>query len=746
MKLKNISKTVGQQIIIKNITLEFQNCGMVFIVGPSGSGKSTLLNIMGLLDDDYSGELYIDNKKIERGENLSLLRRNHFSFIFQECNLINSLNVKENINIALELTGKTVNFEQYEKYAKMVGLDGYDERSVEALSGGEKQRVAILRSMLCGNPIILADEPTGNLDYENSKKIFEYLKTVSKTHLVLVVSHDLSAADEYADRIIHIKDGGVQKDEVINQQDDTLINNTYNDNSVGSFHFKSLFHLCICSLRRRKRKTVSIIMLMTFLLFCIGIILGAVDAMQDMVDQTDKGVLENDKYSITTSLSTYGSERISNEYLEELNKFGDKIHIVEYNKVKAVVSSGEGVSELTYNVVDNSGFFDNRYEIEGSICQKKCEVIIDQNLAYELFRTDKIKEIIGNKVSIDFGMGVEQECIITGIKTTSIKDSGELYITKDLSDAVYSSFRDSDMLFCTNEEGDSVPVVLSRDETEKIVWGRKPEASNEAIVNINGIKDLSYIISSDHTMVNGKDILSDDFDDKELTGIIDSPINISVIGVLYDYLNLRIVGVYEDDSDQIVIYTPEKTFEDLSHEHMECADIYCSDKDTINEINRITEKRGYYLVRMSAAFTDKLQNRMSTIVIVLSFFAIILLFISLISIRFFTRFRIMDRTYEVGVLKAIGMDNRYVFEMFMFENVLIGLVSCIPSVILLSLIKLGPFDKYLVYDSVELYKYNLLHILLIMIISIIITAVSGIFEIRRVSKMNVIDAIRAKYN
>ena len=746
MKLKNISKTVGQQIIIKNITLEFQNCGMVFIVGPSGSGKSTLLNIMGLLDDDYSGELYIDNKKIERGENLSLLRRNHFSFIFQECNLINSLNVKENINIALELTGKTVNFEQYEKYAKMVGLDGYDERSVEALSGGEKQRVAILRSMLCGNPIILADEPTGNLDYENSKKIFEYLKTVSKTHLVLVVSHDLSAADEYADRIIHIKDGGVQKDEVINQQDDTLINNTYNDNSVGSFHFKSLFHLCICSLRRRKRKTVSIIMLMTFLLFCIGIILGAVDAMQDMVDQTDKGVLENDKYSITTSLSTYGSERISNEYLEELNKFGDKIHIVEYNKVKAVVSSGEGVSELTYNVVDNSGFFDNRYEIEGSICQKKCEVIIDQNLAYELFRTDKIKEIIGNKVSIDFGMGVEQECIITGIKTTSIKDSGELYITKDLSDAVYSSFRDSDMLFCTNEEGDSVPVVLSRDETEKIVWGRKPEASNEAIVNINGIKDLSYIISSDHTVVNGKDILSDDFDDKELTGIIDSPINISVIGVLYDYLNLRIVGVYEDDSDQIVIYTPDKTFEDLSHEHMECADIYCSDKDTINEINRITEKRGYYLVRMSAAFTDKLQNRMSTIVIVLSFFAIILLFISLISIRFFTRFRIMDRTYEVGVLKAIGMDNRYVFEMFMFENVLIGLVSCIPSVILLSLIKLGPFDKYLVYDSVELYKYNLLHILLIMIISIIITAVSGVFEIRRVSKMNVIDAIRAKYN
>lgn len=213
----NKTYTSKSKISVKaldNVNLQFNSKGLVFILGKSGSGKSSLLNIIGGLDSANSSKILINGKELKRFDERTCAeyRNSYIGFVFQEYNLMNNLNVYDNIALSLQLQKKEVSEELMNKVLKDVELLGLEKRQLDELSGGQKQRVAIARALIKDPVILLADEPTGNLDSETSTQIFELFKKLSQDKCVIVVSHDAEYAHKYADRIIELSDGHVIKD------------------------------------------------------------------------------------------------------------------------------------------------------------------------------------------------------------------------------------------------------------------------------------------------------------------------------------------------------------------------------------------------------------------------------------------------------------------------------------------------------------------------------------------------------
>lgn len=199
---------------LNKVSLKFPNKGMVFLLGKSGSGKSTLLNVLGGLDIYNSGEIIIKgvSSKSFKQKHFDSYRNTYVGFIFQEYNVLEEFTVGANIALALQLQNRKATDTEINRILKQVDLEGYGNRKPNELSGGQKQRVAIARALIKNPEIIMADEPSGALDSNTGKQIFETLKKLSNEKLVIVVSHDREFAEQYADRIIELADGQVISD------------------------------------------------------------------------------------------------------------------------------------------------------------------------------------------------------------------------------------------------------------------------------------------------------------------------------------------------------------------------------------------------------------------------------------------------------------------------------------------------------------------------------------------------------
>lgn len=219
IEVKNLKKTYkpkkGKPVeALKGINLKFEEKGLVFILGKSGSGKSTLLNMLGGLDKFDEGEIIIKGKSSAKfnQSDFDSYRNTFIGFIFQEYNILNDFTVGANIALAMELQGKKPTKEALNNILDEVDLQGFASRKPNELSGGQKQRVAIARALIKNPEIIMADEPTGALDSNTGKQVFDTLKRLSKNKLVIVVSHDREFAEQYGDRVIELADGEVISD------------------------------------------------------------------------------------------------------------------------------------------------------------------------------------------------------------------------------------------------------------------------------------------------------------------------------------------------------------------------------------------------------------------------------------------------------------------------------------------------------------------------------------------------------
>ena len=222
LKVENLTKSYGKGEAkvdaIKNINLSINKGEFVAIVGPSGSGKSTLLHLLGGVDKPTSGKVYINDVYIYnlKEKDLSIFRRRNVGLIYQFYNLIPVLSVKENILLPAELDNRKIDKDYLDDLLKTLGLKERANHLPNELSGGQQQRTSIGRALINRPSIVLADEPTGNLDSKNSKEVLELLKlSVRKYNQTLImITHDPSIALQ-ADRVITIEDGTIKQDEVI---------------------------------------------------------------------------------------------------------------------------------------------------------------------------------------------------------------------------------------------------------------------------------------------------------------------------------------------------------------------------------------------------------------------------------------------------------------------------------------------------------------------------------------------------
>ena len=223
LRLENVNKYFNKNRkneihVINETSLEMGSTGLVALLGPSGCGKTTLLNVIGGLDKVNSGKVFVNGQRITRRSSgrIDKIRNLNIGYIFQNYNLVENMTVFENVAVALRMAGVKDKKEIEEKVnyvLEKVGMYRYRNRYADMLSGGERQRVGIARAIVKNPAIVIADEPTGNLDSKNTLEVMNIIKSISQEKLVILVTHEESLAKFYASRIIRLLDGRVVSDE-----------------------------------------------------------------------------------------------------------------------------------------------------------------------------------------------------------------------------------------------------------------------------------------------------------------------------------------------------------------------------------------------------------------------------------------------------------------------------------------------------------------------------------------------------
>ena len=306
LELKKITKTYNtggfKQTALKEVSISFRESEFAAILGPSGSGKTTLLNIIGGLDHYDSGELIINgtSTKKYKDRDWDSYRNHRVGFVFQSYNLINHQTILSNVKLALTLSG--ISKKEANKRAKNalieVGLGDHIHKRPNQLSGGQMQRVAIARALVNNPDILLADEPTGALDSETSVQIMKILKKISKKKLVIMVTHNPDLANEYANRIINIKDGEITAD-TNKYKEEGNEELSYNNSGKTNMSFLTALALSFNNLMTKKGRTILVAFAGSIGIIGIALILAVSTGFQNYVDSIQEDTLTSYPLMIT---------------------------------------------------------------------------------------------------------------------------------------------------------------------------------------------------------------------------------------------------------------------------------------------------------------------------------------------------------------------------------------------------------------------------------------------------------------
>ena len=306
LEIKNITKiykTEGfEQKALDNVSVNFRKSEFAAILGPSGSGKTTFLNIIGGLDHYTSGDLIINeiSTKKYKDSDWDSYRNHRIGFVFQSYNLISHQSVLSNVKLALTLSGisKKEGINRAKKALKDVGLEKHMYKKPNQLSGGQMQRVAIARALVNDPDILLADEPTGALDSETSIQIMDLLKGISKNKLVIMVTHNPELADEYASRIIKLKDGNIISDSnIYDGKSNTKEIKSFekNKSKKTTMSFFTALSLSFNNLMTKKGRTILVSVAGSIGIIGIALILAVSTGFQNYVDSIQEETLTDRK-------------------------------------------------------------------------------------------------------------------------------------------------------------------------------------------------------------------------------------------------------------------------------------------------------------------------------------------------------------------------------------------------------------------------------------------------------------------
>ena len=423
---------------LDNVKFELGDSGVVCILGASGSGKTTLMNIIGALDSDFDGDVVINNKSIKefKSKDLDSYRKNTIGFIFQQFCLINKLSSYDNVNVALNLSNTKDKKNKILNLLKKVEMEKFSKRKVNVLSGGQKQRIAIARALANDPDIILADEPTGALDSKMSDEIMELLKELSKTKLVLIITHSQELADKYADNIIRMEDGKVINIEEVKQitqgtENDKNTNIQTKKNTKSGMSFFKALRYSLKNLASKKARVIATSIGMSIGIVGIGLALAISNGTMNMVKSQMASIMPTNMISMTMK-STEGEKPIKSmmsdddsklfktsdfDYIKKLNSNVShywavpvKVYESYFSEVSIIKKDAESVEFEPTSFYAHNGFepYENVDEslTLGRNPENKDEIAISLNTAEYIMTADKslkIKDLINKDLYIKFG-------------------------------------------------------------------------------------------------------------------------------------------------------------------------------------------------------------------------------------------------------------------------------------------------------------------------------------------------------
>ncbi|MHB1484629.1 MAG: ABC transporter ATP-binding protein/permease, partial [Saccharofermentanales bacterium] len=568
MRIKCIDKKYNGRKILDNIDLTFDKCGLVYILGQSGAGKSTLLNIIGMLDPEYDGELAINATPIEKTEKvMSKYRSEMIGFVFQEFNLINSLSVKDNIIISLELSRKDFNQDEYDIIMKKLDLLHLEDRDVATLSGGEKQRVAIARAIVRGSRIILADEPTGNLDAYNSANIMLALKEISKDRLVIIVTHSEYFAKKYGDRILYIKEKAIVSDEDLGYSDNKSLDE-FIDSGAKKLDLKAKRYMKLSwmNFRLRKDRIILIIVSMTIAMLCLSAVLGILSGTGNLISDVNKSILELDKI-IVKNYSNKFFHTIDNSLFAEITDSVECSKVIPFYDTKIDLSYNNKSLETKIEMIDTSDFFRERFDIiKGRNINQINEILIDKTVEATLFGEI---ECIGKKVEMKTDTGFIRICEIAGIyDMESAVNESKIYMTKELNAALSrGTLAEPFLLGYADEDMDRNIMfkIKTSDENNKIIIDDTKNGSGgipQVLVNVAGFNNLISKITPQCSPIAIDDINRGKIPEQIKESIFGQIITLQKLDMIV-FGKVRIAGICteKEPSDSLVFYLSDENAE-----------------------------------------------------------------------------------------------------------------------------------------------------------------------------------------
>ena len=548
LELKKISKTYNtnnfKQTALNNVSISFREQEFAAILGPSGSGKTTLLNIIGGLDKYDSGDLIINNvsTKLYKDRDWDTYRNYRVGFVFQNYNLISHQSILSNVELALTLGGVS----KEERKAKAievltkVGLKDHIYKKPNQLSGGQMQRVSIARALVNDPDIILADEPTGALDSNTSVQIMELLKKVSKTKLVIMVTHNPELAKNYATRIINIKDGKVVDD--TNPYKDVkskVIEENFTKRT--SMSLLTAFSLSFNNLMTKKGRTILVSLAGSIGIIGIALIMSLSNGFQNYINSIQEDTLSSYPLSITKKQADMTSLFLSmmdKEYSDDKsNKVHEKQYITSmfgsvsknnlksfkdyYEKNKLLLKDDISSVKYSYNVTPNIYVLDSKNKISKLNPSSLMTTMYSSSVAstYQSF-SSVFNEMIDNMDKLE-----SQYDVLKGTWPSQYDEMVIVLPNKNtISDLLVYSLGIRDY----SELNDMVTKLMSG---EKININNKPyDFTYDELMNIK----LKLILPYETYKYNSKYNIYEDMSDNEeyMKNLYDKALNIKIVGIV----------------------------------------------------------------------------------------------------------------------------------------------------------------------------------------------------------------------
>ena len=758
LKLENITKIYEgknfKQIALNDVTLAFRNNEFVSILGPSGSGKTTLLNIIGGLDKYTYGNLIIDGvstrKYKERDWNN--YRSKKVGFIFQSYNLINHQTVLSNVLLSLNIAGKPKkeSIKLAKKVLKDVGLENYIKKKPKELSGGQMQRVAIARALVTNPDIILCDEPTGALDSQTSIQIMELLKEISKEKLVIMVTHNVTLANKYSDRVIALNDGVITYDTSPYEVENYSLKKIKNKRKTMN-KFTSL-SLSFNNLLTKKSRTLLTSFAGSIGIIGIALVLSLSKGTQKYINKIEKNTFS--KYPIS----------IMESYIDYQNMF---------DKEKESCKNGSicSINDLTNNVVN-----DNKIN-----SMSKFSNILKQN--YE--------NINNYTLDINYNYNID----LNIYKDNKMIENSSLYFKEFFNNnspllkeytLIYGKLPEkyNEIVIVTDENG-KLPLSLMKTLfiNEDIDLSKTINISYEKIIDskFKLVSETSYYIYENDTwqyIKNNRDKIND---------ILDKSINLKITGILklnkdavisesgfigyskklINYLNDEVNSsnikksiLKNKDINPLTnnLYDENMTYEmlldsiSINDKNPIKIDIYPKDYKSKEKIEGIIKKYNeensndkVYYTDYLKVFLNSITSLIKMITYVLTAFIGVSLIVSSIMISIITYISVLERTKEIGILRSLGASKKDIKNIFKAETIIIGTISGFIGVgvtILLNKV----IDK-VIYNLMGISHITYLpwnYIFYLILISIVLCLISGLVPAKIASKKDPVISLRSE--